>query len=83
MASIFGKKSYLGPWIAKRRTPKIQEQYSKIGGGSPIKMWTEKQGKAMIELLDTMSPETGPHKFYIGFRYTHPLTENTIEQMEK
>ncbi|CAF5054827.1 unnamed protein product, partial [Rotaria sp. Silwood1] len=32
----------LAPWIARRRTPSIQEQYAKIGGGSPIKMWTEK-----------------------------------------
>lgn len=37
-------QKYLAPFIAKRRTPKIQDQYSKIGGGSPIKMWTEKQG---------------------------------------
>lgn len=24
-----------------------------------------------------------PHKFYIGFRYVHPLTEEAIEEMEK
>ncbi|EDL09705.1 ferrochelatase, isoform CRA_a [Mus musculus] len=35
----------LAPFIAKRRTPKIQEQYRRIGGGSPIKMWTSKQGR--------------------------------------
>jgi ferrochelatase len=52
-------QKYLAPWIAKRRTPKIQEQYSKIGGGSPIKMWTEKQGQEMIKLLDKISPQTG------------------------
>ena len=51
--------SRLAPWIARRRTPKIQEQYKKIGGGSPIKMWTEKQGQGMVDLLDKMSPETG------------------------
>uniref|UniRef100_A0A672G722 Ferrochelatase n=1 Tax=Salarias fasciatus TaxID=181472 RepID=A0A672G722_SALFA len=62
----------LGPFIAKRRTPKIQEQYSKIGGGSPIKRWTAMQGEGMVKLLDEMSPETAPHKFYIGFRYFHP-----------
>jgi protoheme ferro-lyase len=50
---------YLAPWIAKRRTPKIKNQYSQIGGGSPIKMWTEKQGTAMIKLLDQISPNTG------------------------
>ncbi|XP_077594055.1 ferrochelatase, mitochondrial [Stigmatopora nigra] len=76
-------QSKLGPFIAKRRTPKIQEQYSKIGGGSPIKRWTAMQGEGMVKLLDEMSPETAPHKFYIGFRYVHPLTEEAIEEMEK
>lgn len=51
--------SKLGPFIAKRRTPKIQEQYSKIGGGSPIKRWTSMQGEGMVKLLDEMSPDTG------------------------
>ncbi|KAG5272018.1 hypothetical protein AALO_G00160740 [Alosa alosa] len=73
----------LGPFIAKRRTPKIQEQYSRIGGGSPIKRWTTLQGEGMIKLLDEMCPDTAPHKFYIGFRYVHPLTEEAIEEMER
>ncbi|XP_047200384.1 ferrochelatase, mitochondrial [Hippoglossus stenolepis] len=76
-------QSKLGPFIAKRRTPKIQEQYSKIGGGSPIKRWTAMQGEGMVKLLDEMSPESAPHKFYIGFRYVQPLTEEAIEEMEK
>ncbi|KAK0052786.1 ferrochelatase mitochondrial [Biomphalaria pfeifferi] len=71
----------LAPLIAKRRTPKIQAQYAKIGGGSPIKRWTELQGQGMVEILDKISPSSAPHKFYIGFRYTHPLTEDTIAQM--
>ncbi|KAI4817158.1 hypothetical protein KUCAC02_009436 [Chaenocephalus aceratus] len=37
----------------------------------------------MVKLLDEMSPDTAPHKFYIGFRYVHPLTEEAIEEMEK
>ncbi|RXM91362.1 Ferrochelatase, mitochondrial [Acipenser ruthenus] len=49
----------LAPFIAKRRTPKIQEQYSRIGGGSPIKMWTTLQGEGMVKLLDEISPDTG------------------------
>lgn len=74
-------QSKLAPWIAKRRTPVIQERYKEIGGGSPIRMWTDKQGEGMVKLLDSLSPETGPHKHYIGFRYAHPLTEDTIDQM--
>ncbi|KAL7989121.1 hypothetical protein Chor_008040 [Crotalus horridus] len=73
----------LGPFIAKRRTPKIQEQYRRIGGGSPIKKWTETQGEGMVKLLNEMSPQSAPHKYYIGFRYVHPLTEEAIEEMEK
>lgn len=76
-------QSRLAPWIAKRRTPKIKEQYEKIGGGSPIRQWTEKQGEGMVKLLDEISPETAPHKWYIGFRYANPLTEDTLEQIEK
>ncbi|PNI69880.1 FECH isoform 9, partial [Pan troglodytes] len=56
----------LAPFIAKRRTPKIQEQYRRIGGGSPIKIWTSKQGEGMVKLLDELSPNTAPHKYYIG-----------------
>ena len=59
LCCYFIMNSRLAPWIARRRTPKIQEQYRKIGGGSPIKMWTERQGKGMVELLDKLSPETG------------------------
>ncbi|XP_011924385.1 PREDICTED: ferrochelatase, mitochondrial isoform X5 [Cercocebus atys] len=73
----------LAPFIAKRRTPKIQEQYRRIGGGSPIKIWTSKQGEGMVKLLDELSPNTAPHKYYIGFRYVHPLTEEAIEEMER
>jgi protoheme ferro-lyase len=35
--------SILGPRIAKRRTPSIQEKYAEIGGGSPILKWTKIQ----------------------------------------
>jgi ferrochelatase len=58
----------LAPWIAKRRTPEIKDQYSKIGGGSPIRKWTEKQGDGMVKLLDEISPETGelPQTFYFS-----------------
>uniref|UniRef100_A0A8C0VBX8 Ferrochelatase n=1 Tax=Cyanistes caeruleus TaxID=156563 RepID=A0A8C0VBX8_CYACU len=76
-------QNQLAPLIAKRRTPKIQEQYSRIGGGSPIKKWTAVQGEGMVKLLDSMSPHTAPHKYYIGFRYVHPLTEEAIADMER
>ena len=57
-------QSRLAPIIAKRRTPRIREQYDKIGGGSPILFWTEKQGKAMENLLDRINPEHGTYNYY-------------------
>jgi len=73
---------YLGPLIAKRRSPRIRAQYQAIGGGSPIKSWTEKQARMMEEQLDKLSPESAPHKGYIAFRYASPLTEEALLQMK-
>ncbi|ORZ39896.1 hypothetical protein BCR44DRAFT_40523, partial [Catenaria anguillulae PL171] len=72
-------QSKLAPIIAKRRTPKIQDQYAAIGGGSPIRMWTEKQGQAMDKLLDQLSPSSAPHKSFIGFRYASPMTHEAVQ----
>lgn len=70
--------SQLAPWIAKRRTPKIQEQYKKIGGGSPIRMWTTKQGEAMCTLLDELCPESGKIITTVFYTYTcHPKCNTT------
>ncbi|KAK6360452.1 ferrochelatase hem15 [Orbilia blumenaviensis] len=74
-------QNYLGPFISHRRTPKIQEQYSAIGGGSPILKWTELQAREACNLLDRTNPSTAPHKPYIAFRYASPLTDTTFQQM--
>jgi ferrochelatase len=76
-------QSYSAPLIAKRRTPKIEEQYAKIGGGSPILKWTREQGEGMVRLLDELSPETAPHKAYVAFRYANPLTETCLEELKR
>ena len=73
--------SQLGPLIARRRTPVLRKHYEEIGGGSPIKKWTDIQGQGLVKVLDEISPETSPHKYYIGFRYAHPLTEDALDQM--
>lgn len=76
-------QSKLGPWIARRRTPEVQKKYQEIGGGSPILKWTRLQGDLMCKELDQISPTTAPHKPYVGFRYVNPLTEDTLEQIER
>jgi ferrochelatase len=74
-------QNYLGPLISKRRTPKIVKQYAAIGGGSPIRKWSEYQAAEMCKLLDKMSPETAPHKPYVAFRYANPLTEEMYHKL--
>lgn len=73
---------FLGPFIAKRRTPKVEKLYEGIGGGSPILDWTETQGRGMVKRLDRMSPETAPHRFYVAFRYIDPFSEEALRKMK-
>lgn len=70
-------------FIVQRRTPKIEKNYAEIGGGSPIRKWTELQATAVCKILDTTNPETAPHKPYVAFRYAKPYAEDTIPQMLK
>lgn len=74
-------QGYLGPFIAKRRTPKIQKQYADIGGGSPIRKWSEYQAAEMCKILDKIRPESAPHLPYVAFRYADPLTEEMYTKL--
>ncbi|KAB5532644.1 ferrochelatase mitochondrial precursor [Coniochaeta sp. 2T2.1] len=74
-------QNYIGPLISRRRTPKIQKQYAAIGGGSPIRKWSEYQAEEMCKILDKISPETAPHKPYVAFRYANPLTEEMYNRL--
>ena len=74
-------QGWLGPFIADRRTKKIQLHYQEIGGGSPILQWTETQGRGMVERLDRLSPATAPHRFYVAFRYIEPSSETALKAM--
>jgi protoporphyrin/coproporphyrin ferrochelatase len=72
---------WLGPFIARRRTPKVRGLYANIGGGSPILRYTEAQGRGMITRLDRLAPESAPHKFYVAFRYTRPNSDDALLAM--
>jgi ferrochelatase len=72
---------WLGPFIARRRTPKVRGLYANIGGGSPILRYTEAQGRGMVARLDRLSPATAPHKFYVAFRYTRPSSDEALRSM--
>jgi protoporphyrin/coproporphyrin ferrochelatase len=73
----------LGKFIAKRRAPRVAKLYAAIGGGSPIRRWTETQGRGMCERLDALSPETAPHRFYISFRYAAPFADDAVRAMAR
>jgi protoporphyrin/coproporphyrin ferrochelatase len=75
-------QNWLGPFIARRRTPKVRDLYAHIGGGSPILRLTEAQGHGMVERLDRIAPETAPHGFYIAFRYIQPRSEDALRAMD-
>jgi ferrochelatase len=74
-------QSWLGPFIARRRAPKVRDLYDKIGGGSPILRLTEAQGRGMVQRLDRLAPETAPHGFYVAFRYIQPRSEDALRAM--
>ncbi|MCX7592197.1 MAG: ferrochelatase [Fischerella sp.] len=65
-------------FIASRRTKKSQENYRKIGGGSPLRRITEAQGEALKEQLQALGQDA---KIYIGMRYWHPYTEEAIARI--
>lgn len=74
-------QNVLAKFIARRRSPTIESHYQEIGGGSPIRKWSEYQASQACKLLDTLSPHTAPHKPYVAFRYADPLTEDTFKQL--
>ena len=75
-------QSTLGPFIARRRAPKVKARYAEIGGGSPILRWTRLQSEEMARRLDERSPQTAPHKAYIAFRYASPSSRDALLQMK-
>jgi ferrochelatase len=74
-------QEWLGPFIARRRAPKVRGLYAAIGGGSPILRHTNAQGKGMVERLDRLSPETAPHGYYVAFRYANPKSDDALRAM--
>jgi ferrochelatase len=71
----------IAKFIAYRRTPTIESHYKEIGGGSPIRKWSEHQNAEACKILDKLSPSTAPHKPFVGFRYAHPLMRDTYQEI--
>jgi len=66
--------------ISSLRFKKSQENYKKIGGGSPLRRITEAQGQALRSQLQQNGHEA---HIYIGMRYWNPFTEEAIAQIKR
>lgn len=69
----------LARYIAFRRSKKVGAYYRRIGGKSPIGALTGLQARALeAELRKSIDA-----KVYTAMRYWHPLTEETVSEIEK
>ncbi|PZO45156.1 MAG: ferrochelatase [Pseudanabaena frigida] len=66
--------------ISTLRSKKSQENYKKIGGGSPLRRITEAQAQALRSQLQQSGQDV---QVYIGMRYWHPFTEEAIAQIKQ
>ena len=70
----------LAKLISTTRAKKVQHHYSVIGGGSPIRRFTEQQARALEQRL----AETGlDARCYVAMRYWHPFTAEAIAQIQQ
>ncbi|MEM9117101.1 MAG: ferrochelatase [Cyanobacteria bacterium P01_F01_bin.56] len=66
--------------ISTMRAKKSQENYQKIGGGSPLRRITEAQADALQKQLQQQGHDA---KVYVAMRYWHPFTEEAIAHIKR
>ncbi len=70
----------LAKLISTTRARKVQHHYAAIGGGSPIRRFTEQQARA----LETHLNEQGvAARCFVAMRYWHPLIAATVAEIER
>ncbi|MCU1304440.1 MAG: ferrochelatase [Candidatus Sulfotelmatobacter sp.] len=69
----------LAKLISTTRARKVQHHYATIGGGSPIRRFTERQARALQSELTNQGLDV--HCF-VAMRYWHPFTSEAIAQLE-
>ena len=67
-------------FISSRRAGTSQENYRKIGGGSPLLRITEEQATALQKQLESNGREA---QVYVGMRYWNPFTEDAIASIKR
>jgi ferrochelatase len=69
----------LAKLISSTRAKRVEHHYSVIGGGSPIRRFTERQARA----LETDLRSSGVNgRCFVAMRYWHPFTAEAIEQLK-
>ena len=66
-------------FIAKRRAPKSEATYGRIGGGSPISRITRDQQRALQQRLS----EEGNFEVATAMRYWHPTTREALKTLRE
>ena len=67
----------LARFIARRRAPRVQKFYSRIGGRSPIAKLTRRQASALERAL---RPAVDA-RVVIAMRYWHPMTDEAVDAL--
>ena len=68
----------LAKLISSTRARKVQHHYATIGGGSPIRRFTEQQARALQRKLAESGIDA---RCFVAMRYWHPFTAEAIEQL--
>jgi ferrochelatase len=69
----------LAKLISTTRARKVQHHYATIGGGSPIRRFTERQGRALEAELTSRGLDA---RCFVAMRYWHPFTSEAIAELE-
>lgn len=72
-------RKILVKYIVKKRSPKTEKIYQKIGGASPLTKITEIQAQKLSSYLNENSSEE--FKIFIGMRYWKPFLTNTWQEI--
>lgn len=70
-------QGWLAQRIARRRAPRVMEQYARIGGESPLYATTLRQAEAVGEQLQDRGHELG---IFVGMRYTEPSIGRAVDE---
>lgn len=73
-----GRKA-LAKLISTTRARKVQHHYATIGGGSPIRRFTERQAAALESELGGRGLDA---RCFVAMRYWHPFTAEAIQQLQ-